>query len=192
MREPDNNGLVIVLDDGSTIGFDAIQRVIYSMPVEAAQYAVELGEERVYRVHALPVHIEFDVRVMSVDLADESLGNDRDLIVWDKLQYLRNRGELVTLMLADGMFENMLIVDLERLDDPFTTDTLVASIEFMQARLGMLEEVEVPAQFVSEPSGARKGSQSRQSGGRRQPDQMEVQEFKEQVQDRWRVLNILG
>lgn len=192
MREPDNNGLVIVLDDGSTIGFDAIQQVNYSMPVEAAQYAVELGGERVYRVNALPVHVQFDARVMSIDVMDEGSGNDRDLIVWDRLQYLRGRGELVTLMLADGMFEDMLIVELERIDDASSTDTLVVSIEFMQARLGALEEVDVPAQYVSQPSGARKGSQRRESGGKVNPEDMTVEEFREAAQDRWRILGMMS
>jgi len=192
MREPDNNGLVIVLDDGSTIGFDAIQQVNYSMPVEAAQYAVELGGERVYRVNALPVHVQFDARVMSIDVRDSDSGNDRDLIVWDRLQYIRGRGELVTLMLADGMFEDMLIVDLERIDDASSTDTLVVSIEFMQARLGALEEVDVPAQYVSQPSGARKGSQRRESGGKVMPEDMTAGEFREAAQDRWRILGMMG
>lgn len=192
MRNPDNNGLVIVLDDGSTIGFDAIQQVTYSMPVETAQYAVELGGERVYRVNASPVHVQFDARVMSIDVMDEDSGNDRDLIVWDRLQYLRGRGELVTLMLADGMFEDMLIVSLERVDDPSSTDTLVVSIEFMQARLGALEEVDVPAQYVSQPSGARKGSQRRESGGQVHPEDMTPDEFRDAAQERWSILNFMG
>lgn len=192
MRNPDNNGLVIVLDDGLTIGFDAIQQVNYSMPVEAAQYAVELGGERVYRVNALPVHVQFDARVMSIDVMNEDSGNDRDLIVWDRLQYLRGRGELMTLMLADGMFEDMLIIELERIDDSSSTDTLVVSIEFMQARLGALEEVDVPAQYVSKPSGARKGSQRRELGGQKLPEDMTPDEFKEAAQERWSILEMVG
>lgn len=192
MRNPDNNGLVIVLDDGSTIGFDAIQQVTYSMPVETAQYAVELDGERVYRVNASPVHIQIDARVMSIDVRDENSGNDRDLIVWDRLQYLRGRGELMTIMLADGMFEDMLIVGLERVDDASSTDTLVVSIEFMQARLGALEEIEVPAQYVSQPSGARKGSQSRESGGEKHPEDMTKEELKEEAHRRWGIPWITG
>lgn len=184
MRQVDNSGVLMLLDDGSTIEFDVILSVSHSMQVEAARYPVELGVERVYSVNPMPTLLSFDARVSSVDLDEPEGSNDRDLVAWDRLQYLRNRGELFTVQTGDGSYDNMFISSLERIEDNTTTGVLSVAIDLEQAQLGMLEEVDTPARFVSNPSGARKGSSRTKDGGSKQSEVMTPEQLKERFTGR--------
>lgn len=174
----------MLLDDGSTIEFDVILSVSHSMQVEAARYPVELGVERVYSVNPMPTLLSFDARVSSVDLDEPEGSDDRDLVAWDRLQYLRNRGELFTVQTGDGSYDNMFISSLERIEDNTTTGVLSVAIDLEQAQLGMLEEVDTPARFVSNPSGARKGSSRTKDGGSKQSEVMTPEQLKERFTGR--------
>lgn len=184
MRQVDNSGVLMLLDDGSTIEFDVILSVSHSMQVEAARYPVELGVERVYSVNPMPTLLSFDARVSSVDLDEPEGSDDRDLVAWDRLQYLRNRGELFTVQTGDGSYDNMFISSLERIEDNTTTGVLSVAIDLEQAQLGMLEEVDTPARFVSNPSGARKGSSRTKDGGSKQSEVMTPEQLKERFTGR--------
>lgn len=184
MRQVDNSGVLMLLDDGSTIEFDVILSVSHSMQVEAARYPVELGVERVYSVNPMPTLLSFDARVSSVDLDEPEGSDDRDLVAWDRLQYLRNRGELFTVQTGDGSYDNMFISSLERIEDNTTTGVLSVAIDLEQAQLGMLEEVDTPARFVSNPSGARKGSSRTEDGGSKQSEVMTPEQLKERFTGR--------
>lgn len=181
-----NSGIGSLLDNinfglfgSESTEIDAISGVIdiypeesHNLPVTKTKYPVEDGSSRTDNFVVEPENLV--LKGLVSDLQPEFLGlvniadKTRSKEAWGRLRELKNSGEFVSVVTLLGLYENMLIVNIDATINKDTGQSLFFTITLEEALIAETEIVQLAPVKLNDPA-KTKGSDI--NGGQKQSEQ---------------------